>query len=259
VTGGPEAERLPPSIGGLVDFAFTTYVSHAPLYLGLALAVLLIGTAVEFAIPAAKLDTPSGALKLFAIQFAAMCADAYVITAVAIGVGTRLAGEPASWGQIARASLTRWLAVLATLMIVQLVAFYTAPLSGLGPLPDPPVLAVFTAPFVWLIWGILSLALPIAALADEPPAFAIFAGLSRAISYSMRVQNLARLVLVAFVSILPNLLQAIVEDVLVKNHVPRPFYWADIPIDALTVGVIAALQTVFAIDFARRAADQRSA
>ena len=255
----PEGEPLPPSIGGLVDFALAAYAGRFPLYLGLALAVLLIGTAVEFAIPAAKLDTPNGELKLFAIQFAALCADAYVIAAVALGVGMRVAGEQPPSGKIASTALTRWLSVLATLMIVQLVVLYTAPLSGLGPLPKPPALAFFTAPLVWLIWGILSLALPIAALADERPAFAIFAGLTRAISFSMHAQNLPRLAIVAFVSIVPNLLQVIVEDVLVKQHVPRPFYWADIPLDALTVGPIAALQTAFAIDFARRAADQRSA
>jgi hypothetical protein len=259
VNAEPEGERLPPSIGGLVDFAYASYAARAGLYLGLALAVFLVGTAVEFAIPAAKLDTPNGALKLFAIQFAALCADAYVIAAVALGVGARVAGEPPSSRQIAGKALTRWLSVLATLMIVQLVVVYTAPVSGLGPLPQPAGLAFFTAPLVWLIWGILSLAPPIAALADERPAFAIFAGLTRALSYSMRAQNLPRLIFVAFVSIVPNLLQVIVEDVLVKHNVPRPFYWADIPIDALTVGPVAALQTVFVIDFARRAADQRSA
>jgi hypothetical protein len=259
VNEASEGERLPPSIGGLVDFAFTSYAGRAPLYLGLALFVFLVESAVEFALPAAQLGTPRGDLKQYVLEYAALFADSYVIAAVALGIGARLAGEQRSSRHIAAAALARWLPVLATAVIVQAVIDVTFPVSGLGALPDPPALVIFTAPVLWLLWGMLSLALPIAALADERPAFAVFAGLTRAISFSLRAANLPRLVVVAFISIIPNLLLVIVRDAMLQHHLDRPIYLSIAVIDALTVGLIAALQTVFAIDFARRAADQRSA
>ncbi len=39
---------------------------------------------------------------------------------------------------------------------------------------------------------------------------------------------------------------------LTQHHVPRPFFWSDVPIDALTIGPLAAIQTAFALDFVRR-------
>jgi hypothetical protein len=75
-------------------------------------------------------------------------------------------------------------------------------------------------------------------------------GLVRAVTLSFHRSNLARLVIVAFASIVPLMLETILSDP--RFHVTRQF-WITIPIDALTVGPLAALQTVFALDFARRA------
>ena len=255
----PDLERLPPSVGGLVDFAFASYAGHAVLYVGLAFAVFAVESAVEFALPAALVGTVRGEIKQTMLEYAALFADAYVIAAVALGVGARLAGDQLSSRSVAAAALARWLPVLMTSVIVQVVIDFTQPLSGLGGLPDPAALVIFTAPLVWLIWGMLSLAMPITALADERPAFAVFAGLTRAVSFSLRSSNLPRLVIVAFVSIVPALLLAVVRDAMLQHHLDRPIYLSIAVIDALTVGPVAALQTVFAIDFARRAADQRSA
>jgi hypothetical protein len=259
VNEAPDAEVLPPSIGGLVDFAFGSYARHAVLYVGLAFFVFVVESAVEFALPAAQVGTVRGQIKQTMLEYAALFVDALVVAAVALGVAARLAGDPVSSRHIAAAALVRWLPVLMTAVIVQVVIDFTVPLSGLGPLPDPPALVVFTAPLVWLIWGMLSLASPIAALADERTAFAVFAGLTRAVSFSLRTANLPRLVIVAFISIVPALLLAVVQDAMLQHHLDRPIYLSIAVIDALTVGPVAALQTVFAIDFARRAADQRSA
>lgn len=256
----PEVERLPASIGGLVDFAFASYAGRAVLYVGLAFAVFAVESAVEFALPAAQLGTPRGEIKQAVLEYAALFADAYVTAAVALGVAARLAGDQVSSRHLAAAALARWLPVLATSVIVQAVVDVTRPLSGLvRPLPDSAALVILTAPLVWLIWGMLSLAMPIAALADERPAFAVFAGLTRAVSFSLRAANLPRLVVVAFISIVPTLLLAVVLDAMLQHHLDRPIYLSIAVIDALTIGPVAALQTVFAIDFARRAADQRSA
>ncbi|HZW52656.1 MAG TPA: hypothetical protein VFF00_01415 [Candidatus Elarobacter sp.] len=252
-------ERLPPSIGGLVDFAVAAYAERAVLYIGLAVAVFLIQGAVEAAIPAAKLDTPQGALKLLVLEYTALFVDAYVIAAVALGVGMRAAAEPVSSGRIAGTAAQRWLPVLVTSVLAQTVAFWTGPFSGFGALPDPAAILLFTAPFVWLVWGVLGLAQPITALSGERPAFAVIAGVTRAVAWSLRSSNFRRLSLVAFVTIVPNLLQTVAYDVMLHQHVARPLFWAYVPIDALTVGPVAALQAAFALDFARRAGDQRSA
>jgi hypothetical protein len=259
VNAGPKSERLPPSVSGLFDVAYAAYAGRIWLYLGLAAFVFVADCIVEVAIPAANLDTPAGELKVIALWYASIFADAYVVATVALGVAARVAGEEATPRRLTAAALARWLPVIATSVIVQAVVFFTNSLSGLGPLPDPPALVFVTAPLVWLVWGMLSLALPITALAEERPAFAVFAGLRRAIAFSMRRPNLSRLAIVSFVSIVPALLQDIAFGALVRYQIPRPFFWANFPIDALTVGPVAAVQTIFAIDMARRAADQRSA
>jgi hypothetical protein len=258
VIESPQGERLPQSVGGLVDFAFASYARRAGLYVSLALAVFAVGCVVEVAMPGAKLGTPRGDLKLLVFEYASLFVDSYVIAAVALGVGSRLtAGEQPGSRVLAGAALGRWLPVMIAYVLVQTVIDFTVPLSGLDPVQDAALLLF--APIVWLVWGMLSLALPITALSNERPALAVIAGLSRAVSLSLRPANLPRLVIVAFVSIIPYLLQVILRDVMLQHHVDRPFFWANVPVDALTVGPVAALQTVFAIDFARRAADQRSA
>jgi len=184
--------------------------------------------------------------------------DSYVVTAVALGVASRLSGETVSTRRLAGAATERWLAVLAVAMLVQIVIDTTGPLSGFGPLPDHPALLFLTAPVTWLVWGMLSLALPIAALSSERALVAVMLGITRAVTLSLRGPNLLRLCLVAFVTIVPFMLQEIALS-LMRGHVARLIFWSSVPLDALTVGAIAALQTAFAIDFARRAADQRSA
>jgi hypothetical protein len=255
-----DAERLPPSIGGLVDYAFGVLARRPGLYVLLSAVVFAAETIVEFAVPGFKPETPQGQVKLTILLYTALFVSSYAVAAVAFGVRARLSGDEASSRRIAGAALPRWLPVLLTTVIVQTVIDLTFPLSGLGPLPDPPALAFFTAPLVWIIWGVLSLAPPITALSGERPSFAVVAGLSRAVTLSFRSYNLVRLCLVAFVSIVPNLIHVVALDLMMhQGTISRPFFWSSAPLDGLTVVPLAAIQTVFAIDFARRAAAQRSA
>jgi hypothetical protein len=254
VNAAGQDETLPPSIGGLVDFAFAAYAARWPLYVGLAALVFAIDCAFEFAIPGAKLGTHGGDVKLAVLQYASIFADSFVVAAVAIGVGAHLGGETAPSRRIAGVAVERWLAVLATMLIVQAVIDLTGPLSGLGSWPRADLAIIVTvAPVIWLLWGMLGLAPPIAALSGERAVFAIFGGLLRAVSLSLRPINVWRLVVISFVAIVPSLLQTIALDQLLSHHVSRPFFWAYVPIDALTVGLLAAFQTTFALDFARRA------
>ncbi len=120
-------------------------------------------------------------------------------------------------------------------------------------MPDPPWAAIVTAPAVWLLWGILALAAPIAALDGKRAGLAVFDGLWQSLALSMRPANVGRLCFIAFVSIVPSLLQSLGADLAIQHHVARPIFWSAIPIDVITVGPLAALQTAFALDFARRA------
>ena len=62
-----------------------------------------------------------------------------------------------------------------------------------------------------------------------------------------------RLCVLAAILILPSVLQTVLQNVLVQQHVARAFFWANAPIDALTIGPMNAMATTFALDFARRA------
>jgi hypothetical protein len=251
----PAGERteLPSSLGGVVDFALASYARRAPFYLALAVLVFLVGAIVEVAIPPAPLDSERGQLKVIVFDYSSVVIDSFVIAAIAIGIGTRLANEGASWRRIAGAALERWLPVLTIEILLLLVMQVTIPLSGFGPLPDYPALLVVTAPLVWLLWGALALAAPVAALSGDSPMSGFFTGITRAIAFSLQRSNFGRLCVVAFASVVPSLLQTIVYDLLVQHHGPRPIFWAYIPADALTIGPVAAIQTAFALDFARRA------
>ncbi len=248
-----EHEHLPQSVGGLIDFAYASFAAHAPLYVLLAAAAFAVQALLEYAIPAARADSTQGALKEIVLLDTAVFVDALVIAAVAVGAGARLAGTSASGVRITAAAVERWLPLVAIGIVIQLVEMSTYQLSALGALPDPPWLAVLTAPLVWLVWGMLALALPIAALSGKRPLHAVFEGLWQSMTLSAHPANFGRLCFVAFVSIVPSLLQAMAVDAALQHHVPRPFFWANVPIDALTVGPLAALQTAFALDFARRA------
>jgi len=252
VTGAVDEKRLPVSIGGLIDLAFAALAERAWLYLLLSLAVFTVGALVEVALPAAKAGTPQGDLKLLVFIFSSLFVDALATAAVAIGIGTRVAGEMGSSRAIAGAAVNRWPAVIGVSLIVQFVQIVTEPLSAIGGLPDPPALAILTAPLIWVLWGGLSLAAPIAALSTDRPTLAILSSIVRAVAIAFRTPNLARLCLLAFVSVLPSLMQDVATDQLAKHGISRVVFWANIPIDALTVTIVAAIQTVFALDFARR-------
>jgi hypothetical protein len=245
-----DEKRLPATIGGLVDLAFAGYVERAPLYLGLAFAAFALQAAVEFGLPAWGIDTREGTIKYWTLVYLNILFDSVVITAVALGIATRVAGKTAGSRAIVAALAARWPAAFLASLVGTAAFFVLGPIAGFGQPLDPPVLVLITAPVCWIVFGALSLAPPIAALSPERPALAALHGIGRALTLSFRRANLPRLAIVAFASILPLLVEAVLGDP--RFGVPRLF-WVNVPVDALTVGPLAALQTVFALDFARRA------
>lgn len=253
MSAASDGERLPHSVGGLIDFALAAYAARGRLYLLLALAAFAVQAGIEYATPAPKLGTPQGDVKLLVLDYAAVFLDAFIIAAVAVGTGSRVTRADASNGRILGAAVQRWLPVAVISVLVVGVQQFTLPLSALGSLPDPAWAALLTAPLTWLLWGMLSLAAPIAALSGKRSGLAVIDGLWQAVTLSLHPRNGLRLCAVAFASIVPSLLQSLASDAMMQRHVPRPIFWSNVPIDALTVGLLAALQTAFAVDFARRA------
>jgi hypothetical protein len=251
VNAAGEGERLPPSIGGLIDLGLATWATRAPLYLALSAALFALCGAVEALWPA---HTDSArVLKVLVVVYGELFGLAYIVAAAALGVATRVAGEHVSTRLLLAGALERWPAVLGAMIVVQLVVELTLPFSALGPLPDPAVLALFTAPIIWLLWGVINLAGPIAALSGERPLIALLTSFARAIGLSLRPGNFVRVCVLGFATIVPTLIASVLFDVLGKRAVPHIAFWAAIPIDMLTVGPLAAIQTAFALDFARRA------
>jgi hypothetical protein len=251
VNAADEGERLPPNIGGLIDLGFGTWARRAGLYLALSAGVFVLCGAVEALWPA---RTPNAsALKLLVLIYAEVFGLAFVVAAVALGVATRVAGEHLSSRTLLLGAVERWPAVLGAMIVVDLVVMLTAPFGALGALPDPPVLALVMAPIIWLMWGVINLAGPIAALSGERPLIALLTSFTRAIGLSLRRGNLVRVCVLSFATIVPTLIASVMFDVFVKRGVPHPEFWANLPIDVLAVGPLAALQTAFALDFARRA------
>jgi hypothetical protein len=199
--------------------------------------------------------TPAArALKELVLIFTELFGLSFIIAVVALGVATRVAGEHVSSRTLLASALERWPAVLGAMVVVTLVVNLTFDYSAIGRLPDPPALALVTAPLIWLMWGVVNLAGPIAALSGERPLIALLTSFARAVVLSLRPGNFARVCVLGFATIVPTLIASVLVDVLTKRAVGHAFFWANFPIDALSVGPIAALQTAFALDFARRAA-----
>jgi hypothetical protein len=256
VTPAEPADRLPPSIGGLIGFAGAAFAERAPLYVLLAMGAFIAAGITEYALPVAAETTPHGLFRGIVLTLVQIFADALVIAAVALGVAARVAGEPVATRTVAGAAIERWLPVIGVTTIAQLFVLQTFLFSGLVRPPEPRALVVATAPLTWLLWGMLSLTGPIVALTRD--RLAVLAGFARAFTLSLRRENLVRLAVLSLISVTPSVLQAVALPVLVQHHAIRPDFWANIPIDALTVGPLAAVQTVFALDFARRAGQRET-
>ena len=249
MNGPGEGERLPSSIGGLVDLGFETYLARAPLYLLLALVTCVLCAAVDYLVPAG--NTGAEQIRDLIMIWVEVLANAFVIALVALDVGGRVAGEIPATRALVRAALLRWGRVAIAAILVQYLVLVTSDYGILaGPL-DP--LAVLLAPFVWLLWGTLSLAPPLAALsAESHGTFAALTSFVRAFSFGLHANNFARLVLLLLATVAPLLLETVLVDVAARSNFPHAEFWCNFPVDTLVAAPLAALQTTFALDFARR-------
>lgn len=255
MNAAPNELRLPASAGGLIDLAAAALAERAGLYALLSLAIFVAAGIVQLAWhPHGDAET---VVKDAVLEYVQLFGIAYVIAVVALAIGARAAGETPATRTLLEAATARYLPVLAAVVVVQFASDDTAVLAGFGPLPDQPAILFVTAPVTWFVWGVINLAGPYAALGRRRSGMALIEAFVHAVGAAFRAQNFARLCLVAFVTIVPNVVAQVLFDVLSHRGVPGAAFWAAVPVDAIAIAPIAALQTVFALDFARRDAAAR--
>lgn len=252
MSAADESTHLPPSIGGLIVFGLSGWAAHAAFYSVLAAGVFLTYALAEYLIPAAAMTTPQGEFKLYVLQYTGLFADSFVVAAVALGVAARGIGSSLSARTLAAGATERWLPVIAVTFLAQSIVVLTYAFSGLVPPPEPRALVYLTAPITWILWGVLGLTGPFVALAQSRGALTVLVGFGHAFSAALRRANLVRLCVLAAITVVPSVAQTVLLNTLMHDHLPRPFFWANVPIDVVTIGPLTAIQTAFALDFVRR-------
>ncbi len=264
---GDDAERLPEAIGPLVDLALHAYGKNIVLASLLSIGAFLVQGAVALvlartpdvvliAAPLGQAPTATAAapltLQLLITLVVGIFVDSFVIGVVALAVAAVLGGARLEPRTLLRGALYRLAGVFGATFFASAIVELTLQSGGLD--PDAAPWQLLLAPITWLLWGAVGLAGPIAALSPDIPIRSAFIALGRSLTISLRTANLGRLCIVAFATVVPILGQAMLAGYLTTRATTGASFWANVPIDALTVGPLAALQTVFALDFARRIA-----
>jgi hypothetical protein len=259
VNGGDDAERLPSAIGPLVDLALHAYGRNVLLASLLSLAAFAVYGATELALPAIPDHALGGGLTAHdAITLAvALLGDSFITGVVALGVAATIGGTRLSSRTLMRGAAHRWVATFGATLFATSVVVLTAEAGGIG--PSAGLDDLILAPVAWLLWGAVGLAGPIAALSPEEPLRSAFTSFGRSLTLSLRVTNLTRLCVVAFATIVPMLAQLMLAHAFTAHAVAGAGFWAYVPIDCIIIGPLTAIETVFALDFARRTATANSA
>lgn len=248
-----EGGQLPESVGGLLAFGLRSWKAQAPLYVALAVGVFAAYAIAEYVIPPADIKSAQGQFKLFVLVYTGLFADAFLIGAVALGVAARGGGATPSWRALLGGATERWLAVIAVTFLAQFAYDLMKPFDGLGQTLAPRPLVYLTAPITWLFYGILGLTAPFVALSANRGSASILLGFAQAFTVSLRRGNVLRLCVLGAITVLPAVVEALLFNAFTQQHVRHGLFWSNFALDAVVTGPITALQTAFALDFARRA------
>jgi hypothetical protein len=233
--------RLPKSLLGLFGTAGSLYIRRVPLYLSLA----AIAVVVQYLVGVVGPHTPG------LITGLGIVVDAFIYAAVSIGIAFDLAEKPADWSTVLLAASERWGVVSVASCLYFLVFWALAP-NVFGQ-PEDTGYGLLVLPIV-IFWGALSLAQVVAAIEPVKTQLTLpFLALGKALAVSFRWPNISRLTLLSFVVIVPTVADAALTTVLAAHHIVQAEFWGNVPLDALTVGPVQALSTIFYIDFLRRA------
>jgi hypothetical protein len=176
--------------------------------------------------------------------------DAFLIGAVSIGVARDLEGLDEGWRTIFVAASERWGVVAIAGAIYWLTVFSL--MHGVFGTNEETGYGFFIPPII-AFWGAVSLAQVVAAIEPVKSRLQLpVISIGKALSVSLRIVNLGRLLFFSALLTLPVILQSGLFGALTRN-VHDAAFWATVPLDALLTGPLQAISTIFYLDFARRA------
>jgi hypothetical protein len=236
-----EDKGLPASIVGLFGTAFTLYRRRLRLYALLA----LIALAVEYAVDILVLADPGLFIGLDIVL------GAFLAATVSIGVAYDLAHKDADWSTVVIAASLRWGVVAVVLAVDWLLQWLFEPYLFLS--PDQTGYGVLLLPFI-VLWGAVWIASVVAAIEPVKSRLTLpLLALGRGLAVSARFVNLGRLIMLSVIMTLPLLAEQLLLVQLQSHGAADAFFWANVPLDVLSLGPLQALATVFYVDFLRRA------
>lgn len=221
--------------------ALALYARRLPLYALLAAAAFVIQLIAGTVLPH---TTGTG-------QALELVVDAFLIGVVSIGIARDAAGTETSTSALLGGASERWGAVAIASLLYALVVFALVR-NVFGSLEDTGY-GIFVVPII-AIWGAVSLSQVVAAI--EPVKSRLMLpviSIGKALSVAFRFVNLGRLLFLSALLTLPLILQGLLGSALTARHLGNAEFWADVPIDALLVGPLQAIATLFYLDFVRRA------
>jgi hypothetical protein len=233
--------RLPKTLAGLFGVAGSLYVRRAPLYLTLAAIAFAVQFVVDVLLPF-DLGLATGL---------SIVVEAFVFGAVSIGVAFDLAGKNADWSTVVLAASERWGAVACVGLVYQFVFLYLEP-NVIGP-PDQTFYGLLIPPII-VFWGAISLSQVVAAIEPVKSGLILpLLALGKGLAVGLRWANVGRLLLLAMIIVLPAVIENALTAVFGQRHLANADFWGAVPLDALVIGPVQALSTVFYVDFLRRA------
>ena len=236
-----DGDRLPKSVTGIFVMAGALYVRRFALYITLAAVVLAVQYVVGVLLP------HSDGL----VAGLSIVVDAFFFAAVSIGVAFDLAEKEVDWSTILLAANERWGVVSIVCLAYWLVFVLLAP--SVFDQPDDVASGLLILPIV-VFWGAIQLGQVVASIEPVKTQLSLpFLAIGKGLAVSLRWINVGRLVLLSLIIVLPTVGIDLLATILTEHHVHDAAFWGNVPLDALTVGPVAALSTVFYVDFLRRA------
>ena len=235
-------ERRPARFSAIVDAALAAWAGRWPVYLGFA----LVSVVVELG--AAVLAHFDQILLIVVLSIV----DAFPTAFVTIDVAARFREEPHPLGDVFRRALIRW-PIVAVVLI--LIAFIQSPVFlWMFGSAEQTVYGVLILPAL-AVMGILGITTAIASIDESLPLVALPGyAFVRAFFIAGIWPNLGRLTFAGAMLAVPIMLQILLQRWLTAHGFSEglAFFWASVPVDALTLAPFQAFFTLLYLDFVVR-------
>jgi hypothetical protein len=239
VTG--DDKGLPATLPGVFGMAGALFMRRFTLYA--TLTVLAIG--LQIVLDLTLLPDTGFAIGLDIIL------SSFIAAAVSIGVAYDLAGKDADWSRIITSASMRW----GVVAIIAILAFFVNNLfSDFLTLPATDTFfGLIFLPFI-VLWAAVWMGTVVAAIEPVQSRLMLpLVALGKGIGVSTQFANLGRLMLLAVLMLIVVEAELVLTNQLELHHIADAVFWAQVPLDTLTVGPLQAIATVFYVDFLRRA------